>query len=133
MTNKSKARKGRASKLGLLLMGFFGLAMTAVFAVSIANTTFAEGSMQTGQDKNVTGEVVSIDNLHDLRMVTLRSESIGTFPNDRLNIFVNKNTKVEVCNAREPFKDIGIDRNATVTYHEVKGLLPVADSISEKC
>ena len=53
--------------------------------------------------------------------LTLRSDKIGNFPNDRLNIY-----------KREPSKDINVSRNATAAYREVSGL-PVADAVSEQC
>lgn len=129
MTNKSRSKKG-AGKTMHLLTGFLVLLVTAIIAISYANITLAAGE---GQKDTVQGEVVAVDNLHHIRMLTLRSEEIGNFPNDSLNIFLNQNTIVKVCNKREPSKDIGVSRDATVTYHEVRGWLPVANTVSEHC
>jgi hypothetical protein len=124
--------KGTATKLGLFT-GFLVLAITAIFAASMENATFADTSMLKGQENAVTGEVITVENLNHLDMVTLRSEEIGKFPNDRLNTFLNRDSVVTVCNVSEPSRDIGVGRNVMVTYHEVRGLLPVADSVREQC
>ncbi|HUI45232.1 MAG TPA: hypothetical protein VL122_04450 [Nitrospirota bacterium] len=132
MIKKSITRRGSGSRVNLLAK-FFILLVILVFSTSFANSVPAAGSQQAVQKDTLKGEVVAVDNLHHISMLTLRSDEIGRFPNDRLNIFMNKNTSVKVCNEREPVKDINVSRNATVTYHEVQGLLPVADTVSEKC
>ena len=40
------------------------------------------------------GEVVNVDNLHHMRMLTLRSDEISTVSSDKLNIFLNHNARV---------------------------------------
>jgi hypothetical protein len=132
MIKKSITRRGSGSGVNLLAKSFI-LLVILVFSTSFANSVPAAGSQQAEQKDTLKGEVVAVDNLHHISMLTLRSDEIGRFPNDRLNIFMNKNTSVKVCNEREPVKDINVSRNATVTYHEVQGLLPVADTVSEKC
>jgi hypothetical protein len=132
MTNKSRFRK-KSDKAALFLTGFFVLLVSAIFVMSLTSTTSVAGSMQVGQNDTVKGEVVAVDNLHHIGMMTVRSEGIGNFPNDKLNIFLDENTTVKICNEREPSKDIDVSRNATVTYHEVRGWLPVADAVSEHC
>jgi hypothetical protein len=128
MINKSNSRKAFH-----ILMAFFVLLVTVLFAMSYASTTLAADSMQKGQKDVVKGEVVAIDNLNHLRMLTLRSEKIGTFPNDTFNIYLDKGTTVKICNEREPWRDINVDRKVTLTYHEVRGWLPVADAVTERC
>jgi hypothetical protein len=104
-----------------------------IFSTPFANSAFVTGSQQAIQKDTLTGEVVVVDNLHHLGMLTLQSDKIGQYLNDQLNIFMNKNTWVRGCNESKPENDIKVIRNATVSYHEVQGLLPLADSVSEKC
>jgi hypothetical protein len=66
-------------------------------------------------------------------MLKLRSENMGNFPNDSLNIFLNRSTTVKICSERKPSKDINVNGNTSVTYHEVRGWLPVADAVTEQC
>ena len=123
----------RPGKEARILAGIIVALVVAIFALFNANSTLAAGSMQTGQKDTVQGEIVAVDNLHHMRMLTVRSEKIGNFPNDRLNIFLSRNAKVNICNEREPSKDISVSKNAVIIYHEVRGWLPVADAISEQC
>ncbi len=117
-----------------LLTALLVLLFTLILIVSFANSTLASwGNKQAGQKDTLQGEVVAVDHLHHMGMLTLQSYKIGQFPNDQLNIFMNKDTSVKICNKREPEKDIKVSRNATVTYHEVQGLLPLAYSVREKC
>ena len=132
MIKKLKARRGAVTELNLL-MGLVILLIALIFSTSFSNSALAIGSGQAIQKGTLTGEVVAVDNLHHINMLTLQSDKIGQFPNDHLNIFMNKNTSVRICSEREPENDIKVSRNATVTYHEVQGLLPLADSVSEKC
>lgn len=134
MTINPKSRDG-SDKEVRLLRTFLVLLITAIFAISYANFALAAGSMQKGQkDNTVRGEVVAVDNLHhNIRMLTLRSENMGNFPNDSFNIYLNHSTTVKICSERKPSKDINVNGNATVTYHEVRGWLPVADAVTERC
>lgn len=111
---------------------FIMIAAAVLLSMSLADITLAKGRSE-GAVSTIQGEVVAVDNLHSMNMLTLRSGEIGAFPNDSLNIFMNGSTKVTVCNAHEPAKDIDVSRNATVTYHEVNGWLAVTDSIVEGC
>jgi hypothetical protein len=120
-----------SAKAAMLLTGFFVLIAAAFFVLSSANTAFTLGSMQGGE-KTLKGEIVAMDNGHHIRTLTLRSDEIGRYPNDKLNIFLNKDTKVKVCGMREPAKDINVSRNATIRYHELGGVA-VANSVSERC
>jgi hypothetical protein len=121
---------GRALKLAATLI----ILLVAVISSSfIANNALAIGGRHTRHENTLKGEVVAVDTLHHINMLTLQSYKIGQFPNDQLNIFMNKNTSVNICSERKPEHDIKVSRDATVTYHEVQGLLPLADSVSEKC
>jgi hypothetical protein len=122
-------RTGRATNL--LKMAPVLLFML-ILSVSFANSTFAGWDRQSAPNDTLQGEVVAVDNLHNMSMLTLQSQKIGQFPNDQINIFMNNDTAVKICNARKPEKDIAVDRNATITYHEVQGL-PLADRVTEKC
>ncbi len=124
-------KKGSA-KTAMLLTGFIILIAAALIVLSFTNTAFTRGSMQTGEKVALKGEIVTVDNGHHLRTLTLRSDEIGRYPSDKLNIFLNQGTKVKVCGMREPAKDIRVSRNATIVYHELGGLA-VADSVSERC
>ena len=132
MIKKSITRRGSVKALNLLT-GFVVLLIVLIFSTSFTNSALVIGSQQAIQKDTLTGEVVAVDSLHHLGMLTLQSDKIGQFPNNQLNIFMNKNTSVKVCSESEPENDIKVSRNATVTYHEVQGLLPLADSVSEKC
>jgi hypothetical protein len=112
-----------------LIIPIAAVMMSALFASS----GVALASRQTMHEHELRGEVVAVDNLHHINMLTLESTKIGQYPNDQLNIFMNKNTSVKVCNEREPEHDIRVSSNATIRYHEVQGLLPLADSVTERC
>ena len=107
------------------------LLMAVLVVVSFVNTASAVTAGMQG-DRSITGEVVTVDHGPQAGTLTLRSNQIGQFPNDKLNIFINQNTRVQVCNEKEPVSHMQVDRNATVLYHEAGGVL-VADSIHERC
>jgi hypothetical protein len=112
-----------------LIIPIVAVMMSALFASSAV----ALASRQTIHEHALRGEVVAVDNLHHINMLTLESTKIGQYPNDQLNIFMNKNTSVKVCNERTAEHDIKVSHTATVRYHEVQGLLPLADYVMEKC
>jgi len=114
-----------------------GMVIALILAVmvvgSVATMTFAENNALPGaNDKILRGEVVSIDNAQPLGVLTLRSSAIGIFPNDTINVFVTKDTKMETCKVTEPLKNAGVKPSAMVTYHELGGFA-VADSVLEQC
>jgi hypothetical protein len=49
-----------------------------------------------------------------------------------MNIFVNADTAVKMCDADRPFKDIKVGSNVQVTYHERAGVA-VAGFIYAPC
>jgi hypothetical protein len=136
MTGGSNTKKGLVENAKLVTR-FVVLAAIAFFFLSFMHTAmhtaFSQGRTQGGGSETLKGDVVAVDNLHNVKMLTLRSGEIGKFPNNSLNIFLNRDTRVKICNAREPVKDINVDRKATVIYHEVRGLRPLASSVSEPC
>ncbi len=129
MVGNAKSGK-RPAKARNVLTGLLALIVAALTVGFFSTVTFARGDMQKG---TLQGEVMALDNSHPLGTVTLQSSKIGNFPNDEINIFVTKDTKTEICNKREPLRDMDVSRIATVIYHEVRGWVPVADSIKEQC
>ncbi len=113
------------------LTGLVVIIVTALLVLSLANTAFTK-EMIKNEKGSLTGEIVAVDNGYNLQMLTIRSAQIGQYPNDTLNIFLNKNTSVNICSAQEPTADITVNRTATIMYHEVAGLA-VADRVMEKC
>lgn len=122
-----KQKRWAVDFLSVLLI----VAVAALFVMSLTDTAFALGVMP-GDRGTLKGEVVAVDHVHNANTVTLLSGRIGQFPNDKLNIFLTKDTKLKVCNMSEPLKDIRVGSNATVKYHE-RGGVAVADSIAERC
>ncbi len=105
--------------------------VASLLIFSVANNAFAAVAMQ-GDRGSLKGEVVAVNQVHNAQTLTLRSSQIGQFPNDQQNIFMNKDTRVKVCNVREPNKDLKVDHSAVVKYHEVGGVA-VASIIAERC
>ncbi len=127
-------KKGPA-KAANLLIGFFAMVAAAFIVLSFTNTTmaFTRGNMQGGEKVAlIKGEVVGIDNMRHLTVLTVQSNKIGQFPNDQMHIYFNPSTMVKICKATEPAKDIKVDFGATIKYHELGGLA-VANSASERC
>jgi hypothetical protein len=107
------------------------LAVAVLFVMSFVNLPSVQAKL-IGDRGTISGEVTAVDNLPHMGVLTLQSSQIGRFPNDTLNIFTNNKTKVMVCKAYEPLKDLKVDHNARVAYHEVGGVA-VAKTITEKC
>ncbi len=107
------------------------MTLAVIFLLSFTNAALAQGNMLSDRGA-LTGEVMAVDHVHNATTLTLVSDQIGQFPNNELNIFINKDTKIQVCKADEPMKDLGVSRNAKVTYHEVGGVA-VAKRITEQC
>jgi hypothetical protein len=128
MTGSLKKWRG-SGKATKLLISLFGVVL---LAMSFVNTVSASGNWQERYKGSLRGEVVSVNTVNHITTLTLRSEEIGNFPNDTMNIFLNRDTKVKSCNASEPARDINVGRNATIQYH-VSGGVIVADALSERC
>ena len=123
---------GRKPTTAAAIAVFVVVIAAVLVSISLAGAATAE-KWTGGEESSLQGEIVALDSLHSLSMVTLRSDELGGFPGDRLNIFVNSDTRVMTCNMTESANDLGVSREATVIYHEVRGWLPVADSIDEHC
>ncbi len=108
------------------------LLASILFLTPYANSASAWGYMQTAQGNSLQGEIVAVDNADHITTLTIRSDEIGSFPNDELNVFLNRDTLVKMCGRSEPAKDLKTGLNAKIEYHESGGV-PVADVISERC
>ncbi len=105
------------------------LSFAAILTLYMTSSAAPQGS---AKESTIKGEVYSMTAGRHLGTITLLSEKLGAYPNNELNIFLIKSTKVNICSVREPEKDIAANRTATVKYHELQGLA-VADSVSEQC
>ena len=130
MIGNSISRK-RSSKAIYLLTRSVVLIVASLFVLSLTSTALTQGMMM-GETDSLTGEIVAVNNSHNLQTLTIRSDEIGQFPNDTLNVFLSKDTNVKICTMNEPARDIMVNRDVTIEYHEVSGLA-VADSVSEQC
>jgi hypothetical protein len=122
-------KKGPAGA-ATLLTGLIVLIAAALMVLSFTTRAFTSGTMQQGE-KAVKGEVVSIDNMGHLTVLTVRPNEAG-FTNGQMHIYLNPYAKEKICKASEPAKDLKASRSATIKYHELGGLA-VADSVSERC
>ncbi len=114
------------------LAGFLVLVLAALFVISLSSTALALRSQQQSERGSLKGEIVAVDTMNHVRTVTLRSSAIGKYPNDEVNVFLNNDTKINVCNAKEPYGDLKTGKNAVIMYQEIGGV-PVARSVSEQC
>ena len=121
----------RSSKAIYLLTGSVILIVAALLVLSLANTASTEGMMPGGKD-SLTGQIVAVDDSHNLKTLTIISDELGKYPTDTITIFLSKDTDVKLCTATAPSEDSMMTRDVTITYHEVSGLA-VADSVSEQC
>ena len=109
---------------------FIVMLVTAMFMVSLAAPAFSEMRVPTTTSENaVQGKIVSIQNSHDLTVLTVRpSGNKG----DVMHIFVGPYEKVISCQHKEFAKDITVGNTATVKYHELAGLA-IGDRITKRC
>ncbi len=115
-----------------LLAGFVLLILGAFVVLSYA-VAASNQYVMPNEKTMLTGEIVAFSQARQLQILTLRSNEIGQFPFDnKMNVYLTKGTEVVICDKDQPAKDITVNREATVTYHEVRGLA-VADSIAERC
>ncbi len=122
-----------STKAAMLLVGFIVLIAAAFFVLSSSNSVASTwANRQAGEKIVLKGEVVGIDHMRHLMVLTVQSNEIGQFPNDQMHVYVNPKAMTKICNATEPAKDMTVDRSAIIRYHEVGGLA-VADSVSERC
>ena len=130
MIGNSISRK-RSSEEKYLLAGSVVLIVASLFVLSLTSTALTQGMMMS-EKESLTGEIVAVDNSHNLKTLTIRSDEIGQYPNDTVNIFLSKDTDVKLCTMNDPAEDITVSRDVTIMYHEVSGLA-VADRVSEQC
>ncbi len=129
---RNSIKSKRAFEAIYLLDGLVVLIVAALFVLSFANTASTHTSMQGKEQGYLKGEVIAVDTGNHVRTLTLRSNEIGQYPNDTLNVFLSQNANVKICGMREPAKDIAVDHKATIMYHEVGGV-PVANNVAERC
>ncbi len=117
---------------------FLMIGLVSVFVVLIAaavlvfSRTSSAAPQGTVKEATIQGEIVAVDNTNHTKTITVLSSKIGNFPNDELNIVVNKNTMVQMCTFKKLAKGLNADSTATINYHELGGMA-VADSVSERC
>jgi len=131
MIGNSISRK-RSSRAIYLVTGSFVLVVATFLVFTVINTGLSQAMMMQGDKDSLTGEIVAVDNSHNLKTLTIRSDEIGQYPNDTVNIFLSKDTDVKLCTMNDPAEDIIVSRDVTIVYHEVSGLA-IADSVSEQC
>jgi hypothetical protein len=122
-------------KFSVKTIKFLALLMVLIAAILLVTAYSSNASAWgNGQAKegSLQGEIVSIDTVNHVETLTIVSGKIGSFPNDELNVFLNRDTAVKMCGKREPAKDLKTGFNAKIEYHELGGV-PVADVISERC
>ncbi len=127
--NRAKKRIHTDAITFLALAAVLITAILFVTAYSSRASAWGNGQAKEGY---LQGEIVSMDNVNHIKTVTIRSDEIGSFPNDELNVFLTRDTMVKMCGKREPARDLKTGSNAKIGYHESGGV-PVADIISERC
>ncbi len=127
--NRTKKKIHADAITFLALVAVLITAILSVMAYSGRASAWGSGQAKEGA---LQGEIVSMDNVNHIQTLTIRSGEIGSFPNDELNVFLNRDTIVKMCGKREPARDLKTDSNAKIGYHESGGV-PVADVISERC
>ena len=127
-----KKLTNNVSTAARILTDIIVLIAVALVVVSFVETAFAAVPLQGSRTNALNGEIVAVDNVGYVTILTSRSAQIGAFPNNELNIFTNQNTMVKICKEREPVRAIIIGSNATITYHK-EGEVAVANKISERC
>ncbi len=106
--------------------------ITAILLVTGASSMASAWGNAQSKEGSLQGEIVSMDNVNHIKTLTIRSGEIGSFPNDELNVFLNRDTMVKMCGKPEPARDLKTGFNAKIEYHESGGV-PVADVIAERC
>jgi hypothetical protein len=100
----------------------------ALFVTSLAGVAMAMEGMQGSADI-LYGKITAVDISHPTKSLTLQSSATGE---QTMNIFVNADTAVKMCDADRPFKAIKVGSNVQVTYHERAGVA-VAGFIYAPC
>ncbi|HUJ17635.1 MAG TPA: hypothetical protein VL197_06550 [Nitrospirota bacterium] len=132
MIGKSMIGRGPA-RAATVLAGLLVLIAAVLLFMSL--TTLAansQGMMKSGQERTLIGEIVAVDNVNNITVLTLRSDDLGEYPSDTVSIFLNARTGVLICNSGDSAQDLTAYRDAIVTYHELAGFA-VADTVYEQC
>lgn len=111
-----------------LLTGIFAVmtaALLIVFFAGVAMTT----EITQGSTDVLFGRISAVDTSHPTGSLTLQSPVTGEAS---LNVFVNDDTAVKMCDADKSLKDIKTGINVQVTYYELAGMA-VADFIYVPC
>ena len=104
----------------------------ALFVTSLAGVAMEMESMQGNADI-LSGKITAIDMANPTKSLTLQSVEAGiSAPNNEMNIFVNDEAVVKLCDASKSLNDIKIGSNAHVIYYERAGVA-VADFIYVPC
>jgi hypothetical protein len=109
-------------------MRIFTALAAALFLVSFASAVMATESMQGNADI-LFGKITAVDTSHPTNSLTLQSGESGA---ETMNIFVNDETAVKMCDAEKSLKDIKVGSNVQVTYYELAGVA-VADFVYVPC
>jgi hypothetical protein len=111
-----------------LLTGIFAVMTAALLIAFFAGLAMSMERMQGNTDV-LFGKIAAVDTSQPTGSLTLQSPVTGE---SALNIFVNDDTAVKMCDTDKSLKDIRIGRNAQVTYYELAGVA-VADFIYVPC
>jgi NAD/NADP transhydrogenase beta subunit len=128
MVRRAVIRAIRSSRPADRLMMIFAAVAAALFLVSFAGIAMEKESRQGSVDV-LYGKIAAVDTSHPTGSLTMHSPITGE---PLLNIFVNDDTAVKMCDADKSLKDIRIGSNAQVTYYELAGVA-VADFIYVPC
>ena len=107
------------------------LLASILFITAYSSRVSAAANIQA-REATIQGEIVAVNSVNHTKTITVLSSEIGNFPNDKLNIILNKNTMVKMCTFKELAKGLNVGRTATIDYHESGGMA-VADAVSEQC
>ena len=111
-----------------LLTGIFPV-MTAAFLIALFAGVAMTMETTQGSTDVLFGKIAAVDTSHPTGSLTLQSPVSGE---PSLNIFVNDDTAVKMCDANKSLKDIKTGINAQITYYELAGVA-VADFIYVPC
>jgi hypothetical protein len=106
----------------------FALMAAALFVISLAGIAMTMESVQGNADI-LFGKITAVDTSHPTESLTLQSSANRE---STVNIFVNEDTTVKMCDADRSLKDIKVGHNVQVTYYELAGVA-LADFIYVPC
>jgi len=106
----------------------FAVIIAALFVMYLAGVAMAMEGMQGNADI-LFGKITAVDTSPLTKSLTLQSSATW---GPTLNIFVNEDTAVKICDAERSLKDINVGSKVQVTYYELAGVA-VADFIYLPC